>query len=209
MDLWVAPNRIEVVERLAEQYPDMIRYRDLDFCVLVVTELNKENPGMWGLNGKRGNPNDKSRDCITWKNPNVPWGCSIIDIIGGHTDNSGAPVSAAWIDQTRKTHSLGTVGYFLSVDGTPNPTPKPTPVPVPNNDLTALNTKLDAILLGISQLKEIFEHVSNERQNVLEHVTTQATAVLSGVTSEANRVITDVKGSQSCRIKRNIPGLTT
>jgi hypothetical protein len=69
----------------------------------------------WGYNGKRGNPNDPSKDIVTYHYGPGPDSNStdvyIIDVIGGHC---GATPSPTWIDVTDITIQSGTVGRWIS-----------------------------------------------------------------------------------------------
>lgn len=128
---WEAPNRVSTVEKVNRENPGLIYSDDLEFCRRVICELNKfpGEAGKWGFNAKRGNPNDKSRDCVAFLNPEVPWGNSIVDIIGNHPLPSSAP---AWLDQTRATYNKGEVGGFIKAECSNNPNPEPEPKPEPN-----------------------------------------------------------------------------
>lgn len=127
---WEAPNRISVVEDINRENPGLIYEDDLEFCRLVICRCNQipGEEGKWGFNAKRGNPNDKSRDVVTFANAEVPWGCSIVDIIANHPLPSSTP---AWIDQTRATYNKGEVGGFIKADCTNTPIPEPGPDPEP------------------------------------------------------------------------------
>lgn len=110
-----------------------------NFIKLVACKLNPEpSLGPWGLNGKRGNPNDLSYDALNFKgegpgsdshNPaNNP--VTVIDVIGG----AGGPnPTATWQNFTGPVESSGA---FVAPrckgdvpDATPEP-PKPPPAPV-------------------------------------------------------------------------------
>lgn len=218
---WEAPNRIDVIQRVHNSNPGLI-HQYLSFCMECVRELNKDEkqraesdpsyqPSLWGLNGKRGNRNDLSNDVVTRLNSNVPWGCSIVDIIGAaDTDNP----SVVWIDQTRRTAELGTVGLFVPVQGSDIvDRPEPIiPLPIPNPEvplasnaiilkaIQELSAKLDAVTrrLDIIESKEI----ELDNQPVIDAVVSQAQSVLHGVTSEANRVIQSIEENKTaCRSK--------
>jgi len=151
-DSWEAPNHLDVVQRVNAERPGLI-LNPHAFTTAVVCELRKIDP-KWGRNGKRGDPNNLSDDASAWKNPNVPWGCSIVDMIG----NSGLPsASPAWIDQTRRTAEGGTVGLWVDVDcsgaggsggggggTTPPVVVVPTP-PAPGYDDTAIKASIAAL----------------------------------------------------------------
>lgn len=172
-----APNRRDVVEHVAELCPGLIR-QDHAFTDAVATVL-KDGASLpavgrraarvvvgddsWGRNGKRGNANDPSHDAIAFKNPAVPFGVSIIDIIGSA---GAADASPAWIDQTERTLQLGTTGVLVAPSGTlpecltgghtPNPTPTDpvAPVPPPTADLGPVHDQLAAIRNELTSLRE-------------------------------------------------------
>ncbi len=68
----------------------------------------------WGYNGKRGNPNDPSKDIIDYHygagNSQGSTQVYIIDVMNGHCGNAPSPT---WIDQTAVTVNSGTVGMFI------------------------------------------------------------------------------------------------
>lgn len=113
------PNKRSVVEQLARDNPNTFACAHTEaactanFVKLVACKLNPEpSEGKWGLNGKRGNPNDLSLDVIDYRGEgngtdptdgNKP--VAIIDIIvgaGGATPSVGwnviaEPGPGAWI----------------------------------------------------------------------------------------------------------------
>lgn len=144
-----APNRIDVVRRVAAACPGLI-LQDHAFTDAVATLLHQED-ARWGRNGKRGNDGDLSHDAIAWTNPASPFGVSIVDIIG----LAGAPdASPAWIDQTQETINQRTTGVWvrpsgrlpacLSDDGG-TPAPPPVVQPPPPVDLTEVLVALSRI----------------------------------------------------------------
>jgi hypothetical protein len=160
-DAWEAPNRIDIIHRVNAENPGLI-HNPHAFTAKAVCALAKDDP-TWGRNGKRGNRNDPSEDAAAWPNAAVPWGCSIVDIIGGAGGNNPQP---AWIDQTRRTHQLGTTGVVIPVDCAsepepgPGPGPDPTPEPPPTTppidnaiEVAVLNRKLDLILVALDDAK--------------------------------------------------------
>jgi hypothetical protein len=68
----------------------------------------------WGYNGKRGNPNDPSKDIIDYHygagSSQFSTSVYIIDVMNGHCGNTPGPT---WIDQTAVTVNSGTVGMFI------------------------------------------------------------------------------------------------
>lgn len=109
-----APNRIDVVNSVAEQCPGLV-LQDHAFTDAVVMELRRRYPAEnWGRNGKRGNANDPSHDAIFYPTTQSPFGGAVIDIIG----SAGAPnASPAWIDQTDPTIAAGTTGVWVAPSG--------------------------------------------------------------------------------------------
>lgn len=195
------PSRIETIQRVDRENPGLI-HSHLEFCMACVKELNKSEPGMWGLNGKRGNRFDLSNDVVTKLNSSVPWGCSIIDIIGGADSPNPRDHQPVWIDQTQRTLELGTVGLFVPVAG--EPVVKPEPIDKPVEKPIDINPILDLF----NELKEMIQEINRKIENrvdlnpVFDHVTSQAGALLTGVTSEANRVITAVKENKTeCKVR--------
>jgi len=78
----------------------------------------------WGYNGKRGNPNDPSKDVIDYHSgagdSQFSTRVYIIDVMGGHC---GASPTPGWNDVTDITFNSGTVGMFIY--------PRPGRVPTP------------------------------------------------------------------------------
>jgi hypothetical protein len=107
-----APNRFDVVERVASACPGLI-LQDHAFTDAVASLLTAED-ARWGRNGKRGNPNDPSHDAIAFRNPSSPFGVSIVDIIGAAGSSSASP---AWIDQTQATIDARTTGVWVAPSG--------------------------------------------------------------------------------------------
>ena len=68
----------------------------------------------WGYNGKRGNPNDPSKDVIDYHygagDSQFSTRVYIIDVMGGHC---GATPTPGWSDVTDVTVNSGTVGMFI------------------------------------------------------------------------------------------------
>jgi hypothetical protein len=107
-----APNRFDVVERVASACPGLI-LQDHAFTDAVASLLTAED-ARWGRNGKRGNPNDPSHDAIAFRNQSSPFGVSIVDIIGAAGSSSASP---AWIDQTQATIDARTTGVWVAPSG--------------------------------------------------------------------------------------------
>jgi hypothetical protein len=156
-----APNRFDVVERVASACPGLI-LQDHAFTDAVASLLTAED-ARWGRNGKRGNPNDPSHDAIAFRNPSSPFGVSIVDIIGAAGSSSASP---AWIDQTQATIDARTTGVWVAPSGRlpaclsggsePTPVPQPPIVVSPPAlvvDLGPVLEKLSAIEARIAALE--------------------------------------------------------
>jgi hypothetical protein len=160
-----APNRRDVVERVADRCPGLILH-DHAFTDAVATLLNGED-ARWGRNGKRGNANDPSHDAIAYRNPASPFGVSVVDIIGSAGSPSASP---AWIDQTQATIDARTTGVWVApsgrlpaclTGGAPPPGTGPGPVDPPpvtpplagNTDLAAVQRDLAALLNTLSSIQ--------------------------------------------------------
>jgi hypothetical protein len=123
----VAPSMFHEVERLHEEQPRLI-YSPHAFTREIARRLHAID-ARWGDNGKRGNANDLSEDCVAFKAPGSPaGGVEIYDIIAGANSPSASP---AWIDQTQVTADKGTVGVWVRPQGAVTPVPTPVPAPSP------------------------------------------------------------------------------
>lgn len=143
-----APNRLDVVERVHAACPGLIQ-QDHAFTDAVATLLNQED-GRWGRNGKRGNTSDPSHDAIAWKNPAVPFGVSIVDMIGCAGGGPNCSPSPAWIDQTAETLRLNTTGAWVAPSGRlpaclTGATPPPVTTPPPLTQTVNLQPVLEAL----------------------------------------------------------------
>ena len=119
-----APNRLQVVQRLAAEHPEALAGQGYEFLDLVVAELRTTDP-RWGYNCKRGDCSDVSVDVVTYYlgdgdpvngHPNV----AIIDVIAGH---KGPDPQPAWTDITEATRQAGSIGRWKY--------PRVVPVPPP------------------------------------------------------------------------------
>lgn len=142
----MAPNMLAVVEALAAEHVVEFRqaHRDglplaqkIAFCERVVRKLNELGYPNFGLNGKRGDPNNPSLDAISYMKGSNPADVEVIDIIasagtvddaGNITDPGQRPPSPAWQDV-----SHAGPGHFIPVTG--GSAPGPTPLPTPNAPL--------------------------------------------------------------------------
>jgi hypothetical protein len=104
-----APNRLDVVERVTAEDPARFacahaedRGCRYDWIKAVAAALHATD-ARWGLNGKRGNPNDLSMDVVTWRLGPTDRHVQAFDICGACGASSARPV---WSDIT----NWGTVG---------------------------------------------------------------------------------------------------
>jgi len=154
-----APNMQHIVSMLADQHPtewsnahkDYERQDGRDgrvtveeateFMQILASYLHFNTDPQFGLNGKRGDPNDLSQDAISFKNPSGPGGVEIIDVIV----SAGTPgQQPGWNDVTQETIDAGTIGIFVQPRKTSPPNP-PVPPP-PSDEFEVLNRKLDNVL---------------------------------------------------------------
>lgn len=209
-DPWIAPNRLDVVQRVNAERPGLIRNAHA-FTAAVACEL-RATDAKWGRNGKRGNANDLSDDVVAWRNPAVPWGCSIVDIIGG----AGGPnPSPAWIDQTHATADGGTVGAWVAPDcaAVPDPGPGPDPAPpvvtpptTPPYDDTAikgallsLHGKVDAVL---AKLDAAASQQAADTDQIGKWMVEQAQGVVNAVVGD----LTPKIEKDRCRFRWSLRG---
>lgn len=206
-DPWIAPNRLDVVQRVNAERPGLIHNAHA-FTAAVVCELKKTDP-KWGRNGKRGDANNLSDDVAAWRNPAVPWGCSIVDIIGG----AGGPnPSPAWIDQTHATADGGAVGVWVAADCAAVPDPEPEPGPDPEPEPTppagpdegeirfrVLDAKLDAVLVALDDAKN---QQAADTNQIGKWMVEQAQGVIAAITGELGPKIDAVR----CRFRLSLRG---
>jgi hypothetical protein len=146
------PNLVNEVEAARQKYPEAWRNAHTgnaqteDFIRLCVRDIRAKHGHRWGLNGKRGNPNDISDDIIANQgegtavdvtNGNSPM--EIIDVIGGAGGPNPQPV---WNPGPGGLGDRGAfVGTFSVPDvggGTPAPGPGPDPCTACKTELAAL-----------------------------------------------------------------------
>ena len=129
------PNCLSTVEATKNDYPRAWSKCHVagdpeawDFIILLCKRLYAIDP-LFGLNGKRGNPDDMSWDAVNWRGsatdpPNV------IDVVAGAGGSNPQPswqvtnTTGAWIDPRTKNT------YYNYGTGGGNP-PKPIPPPAP------------------------------------------------------------------------------
>jgi hypothetical protein len=153
------PNHRDDVAAAAARYPDAWRHahtgdaRTEEFIRLLARDLHAINP-RFGLNGKRGNPNDISDDALCYRgegdqfdptNGNAP--VSVIDVIVGAGGPSPAP---GWGTFPGNVHAAAWVQPEPVAEPVPAPTPTPAPVPPPID--TELHNRIALVQTGISFL---------------------------------------------------------
>lgn len=175
------PNLVDVVARLAAQYPEEWRQAhtgsaQTEYFVRRLAWVLHQQDARFGLNGKRGNPEDISDDVVCFDGVEVgPDGkrrggdfdptrggvpVTVIDVIGGAGGPDPRPTwqhpltpsAAAWVQPSpvAETHPQ---------PGGGGQQPKPEPKPVPTVDLGPALAKLDAVLAEVVRMRGDFEAV--------------------------------------------------
>ena len=168
------PNCQHVVAQLSQQYPQ--EWRDAHnpsgggphteaFIRRLAWVLHSTVDARFGLNGKRGNPNDISDDALNFRgvgpghdptNGNAP--VTVIDCIGGAGGPNPTPAwqvfdtlpgPGAWVQPVPVDGSVG--------GGVTSPTPRP-PSPAPDlrpvlDALAALDARVTGLALEVSDVK--------------------------------------------------------
>lgn len=124
------------------------------FIVAVANDLG----GRWGLNGKRGNATDPSKDVLDYLDAsNTVW---LFDVIGDATDGSGPGANTLNIptNSNVENHPNGDGAIWIdpkTIGGEPTSAPieTPTPPPAPSPDLTPLLADVAALKVRISALE--------------------------------------------------------
>lgn len=131
-----SPDYTELVKKIAAKYPkewdladkDKHGSRTDDFIRIFAYEAFKVDMRI-GLNGKRGNPNDISKDAVAYQNDTVPFelgGCEVIDIIVGNPhgpawqDVTLPNVAGAWIQPTKPGGVVDNPGTNGPIDNVGN-----------------------------------------------------------------------------------------
>lgn len=162
------PNHRDVVAEMADTYPaewacaHTSRPCAEDFIKLLASKLHSLD-ARFGLNGKRGNPNDLSDDVVTYRAPGMSIDVrtgervSVIDVIGAAGgpnpvpswgevwDPAQVPTRATWVQPAPWSGGTPT-------PTPPGPTPTPTPPPAPV-DLGPVLAKLDALAAQVAALQ--------------------------------------------------------
>ena len=161
------PNYLADVEQAMRDYPGSWRNAHTgnaqteDFIRLLAARLHAKDP-RFGLNGKRGNPNDISDDALNFRgegpghdptNGNAP--ITVIDVIGGAGGPDPRPLwqvfselpgPGAWVQPTAPASSTAPP---------PPPVAPPAPVPAPAPvDLTPVLHHLAQLVAEVRTLSE-------------------------------------------------------
>lgn len=139
-----APNCYDVIAKLAKQYPQEfadchrpeLGDRAWRFIEIAAWVLKTKVDPRFGMNGKRGNVNDRSMDAVSFLNPASPaGGVEVYDVVARA---GAANASPAWIDQTMATVNAGTIGAYVEPwpvrESNVPPPPPPPPDPEPEPD---------------------------------------------------------------------------
>jgi hypothetical protein len=164
----LAPNCLRVVEALARDYPhefaDCHRpergARAWMFIRRVAWVLHTTVDQRFGLNGKRGNPQDPSMDAVSFRNPSSPaGGVEIVDVVGGA---GGSNPSPAWIDQTQATVDHGTIGVFIQPEPVSGSAPTPAePPPATHPTVPDSPCRFKACECASADIAGVYEALSN------------------------------------------------
>lgn len=135
----MAPNCLPMVQTLARAYPQEfadchrpeLGERAWAFIKRLAWELHTKVDPRFGLNAKRGNPNDPSMDAVSYLNGTASQagGVEIIDAVGSAGTSAATP---AWLDVTQATIDKGDVGGWIApqpVDDAVDPPVVPPVVP--------------------------------------------------------------------------------
>lgn len=179
------PNERAAVEACVTRYPAAWacahtgRACSADFVILCARDLSAKDVN-WGVNGKRGNPDDLSQDILAYRGTgtavdvtrgNTPM--EIIDVIacaGGDPPRCSPSVEwgvapggkgdrGAWVDPWRVQP---TAGGTAPPAPTPQPPPAPTPPPVDLRPVLDKLAGLEAVLVGIGLRLEAIEALSRQ-----------------------------------------------
>lgn len=200
------PNAQGTLEQVAAQYPQQFACAHTgagcswDWIKLAACALRSEDI-RWGLNGKRGNPNDLSMDVVAWRGSGTAvdvvngGAMEIIDVIGGAGGPSprivwgvapGGPGDrGTWVDPAPFCSGTTTGG-----GGTGGGTkPQPQPVTV---DVSQLLQRLDQV---VSELRNANGQIynlttqqayANERLNGIEDAARSTAAVAGNLVADGS-----------------------
>lgn len=193
-----APNRLSVVQRVSAEDPARFacahtgRDCEADWIVAVAQALHAED-ARWGLNGKRGNPDDISLDVVVFRIGPTDRHVQAFDICGacGGTDSNGNPTAhPVWNDITNwaTIGQPGTAVYVKPPSGPPpvEPPPVPTPGPIvpapgtPPVDLTPILDRLAALETLLTAKLDGIAAVSVEARDTAYQARDHAHEILNG-----------------------------
>ncbi len=206
------PNRFQTVTEVANKYPREFKEAHGDgpnkhlWIKLLAYELWQSDPN-FGLNGKRGNPNDLSMDAINWKGGGVGYdptrneaAITVIDVIAGA---GGVNPTPSWqVFNNPATDRVG--GAWVKPDPVPGyhstgETPKE-PEPVDNgptntdvvNELTKVVGALNAVIASNERFVAVQEQTVNaliEQLKITTHYQVESSnAVKDAVNGLAERL---------------------
>jgi hypothetical protein len=168
-----APNRLGVVQRLADEHPDLFRlaHREgspqrYDFIKLVAATLHAEDP-RWGLNMKRDDDRQGlSMDVVTFRVGPTDRHVEAFDIIGGA---GGDNPRAVWQDITNyATQGNPGTARWVKPEGVA-PQPKPEPQPggqQPQPQPTACGYDKDAIRVLTSAVVNLTNQLAHMKSDI-------------------------------------------
>jgi len=171
------PNRVDVVQRLKEQFPGeweaMNTAGDLAFIKRLAWTLHQEDPA-WGLNGKRGT-DTLSEDVLVYLNPTVDNagrpGVEGVDFVIAHGAPSAHP---GWLNVTCPVNQGGAGAKWIQpepVDGVPPPPPPPDDNPLKAR-IAELERNIEQLLIVNQQLVDHDEAVSADRDAIAAELAT-------------------------------------
>lgn len=190
-----APNRSDVVRAVSDADPARFacahvesRSCKSDWIKAVAAALHATD-GRWGLNGKRGNPNDISMDVVTWRVGPTDRHVQAFDICGAC--GGGSP-SVVWNDIT----NWGTIGQpgtavWLQPGPVSGPTPTPTPTPTPN-PTPAPTVNLTPILDVLQRIEGKVDAALARLQNPVD--LSQVYAKLDALSAQVDEARKDIQG---------------
>lgn len=192
----LAPNHERIVAALSVEYPQEfadchrpeLGERAWAFIRRVAWVLHTTVDVRFGLNGKRGNVNDPSMDAVSFRNPMIPGGVEVIDVVAGA---GGPQPRPAWIDVTDATLASGTTGAYIQPEpvggGGPVTPPGGGVVPPPACQFRPCgydDSAIDGVYEAITQL-----HVAQSMMaSRYEELTRQLVAHLDDVKARVERV---------------------
>lgn len=208
------PNRYQTVIEVANKYPREFREAHTDspnkhvWIKLLALELNKSD-ARFGLNGKRGNPNDLSMDAINYLGEGVGFDptrndrpVTVIDVIAGAGGVSPTP---AWqVFDKPEDRGPGAWVQPLAVDGYGDVPPKNPVDPLPptgptNTDVVNVMTQV------VGALKEVIASHERLTQKVEQQIQQNIDATDKLV--DQLKITTHYQVESSSQVKDAVVGL--